>query len=345
MPLHNMKYLAVILLASLTACSPKLLNENALINEAQVTDVTFAGKTLANLPEPAERLPVVVYEFQDQTGQFKFNENFSDYSSAVTKGAVSVLIKALLDTSDGRWFMVAERNGLDSLLKERQIIRSVREEFAGPDGKPLGPLPPLIYGGMIIEGGIIFYDSNIMTGGAAAGYFGISGSTQYRRDVVTVYLRAVNISSGEVILSVNSSKTLFSYGLNAGITRYLSFDRLLEAEVGFTLNEPNQLAVRQAIETSLYSLIMEGAIKKVWQFKDEPAGNKAITAYLNKRDNAKQSDLLKTFEPTTTENNNGGIFNWLGRQVNGSSDAAVVVKPANPSPVGVRKSLPAQATK
>lgn len=337
-----MKFFYVILLASLTACSSKVLYDNKMVTEAQVTDTTVVGRMLAKLPEPESRLPVVIYDFQDQTGQFKANDNFADYSSAVTKGAVSVLIKTLLDTSDGKWFMVAERNSLDPLLKERQIIRSMREEYTGADGKPLPMLPPLIYGGMLLEGGIIFYDSNIMTGGAAAGYFGISGSTQYRRDIVTVYLRAVNINNGEVILSVNSSKTVFSYGINAGVTRYLSYNRLLEAEAGYTVNEPSQLAVRQAIEASVYSLIMEGALKKVWGFNDEAEGNKAIAAYLKKRDNGQKSSLLREFEPTSSKEKNGGILGWLGMD---SNNDAVIVKSNNaPQPV-VRKPLPGQGVK
>jgi len=310
---------------SLSACGNNSLYDNSAINEAQVTDTTSAGRILAAMPVPAQKLPVVVYEFQDQTGQFKYNDNFSDYSSAVTKGGLSVLLKALLDTSNGNWFMVGERGGLNNLLKERQIIRSMREEFAGADGEKLPPLPPLIYGGMILEGGIIFYDSNILTGGAAAGYFGISGSTQYRRDVVSVYLRAVDISSGQVILSVNSSKTLFSYGVNAGVVRYLSFDKLLEAEAGFTVNEPNQLAVRQAIETAVYSLIMEGNLKKLWGFKDEAAGQKAVADYLKRRDGKRSGDALKYFAAPAGEEEK------IVQPVRKSSDEAGVVSPRPPT--------------
>lgn len=303
-----------------------------MVTEAQVTDTTIVGKMLAKLPEPTEKLPVVVYDFQDQTGQFKANDNFADYSSAVTKGAVSVLIKTLLDTSEGKWFMVAERNGLDSLLKERQIIRSMREEYTGSDGKPLPMLPPMIYGGMILEGGIIFYDSNILTGGAAAGYFGISGSTQYRRDIVTVYLRAVNINNGEVVLSVNSSKTVFSYGVNAGVSRYLSYNRLLEAEAGYTVNEPSQLAVRQAIEASVYSLIMEGAIKKLWTFKDEDAGNRSIIQYLKKRDGGANSSVMKNFVPSpANDKSSGGLMGWIEDNFTGNGEEKIIKSNA-PSP-------------
>lgn len=347
MPYKNLKFsLFLLLLVSVTACSNKLLYDNQQITEAQVTDTTSAGRLLANLPTPSQRLPVVVYDFQDQTGQFKANDNFSDYSSAVTKGAVSVLIKTLLDTSNGKWFMVAERNGLDSLLKERQIIRSMREEYTGADGKPLPMLPPLIYGGMILEGGIIFYDSNILTGGAAAGYFGISSSTQYRRDIVTVYLRAVDINSGEVILAVNSSKTVFSYAVNAGLTRYLSYNRLLEAEAGFTVNEPNQLAVRQAIETSVYSLLMEGAIKQVWGFANEDAGKKAIAEYLRKRDGKRSDDTLQSFAPESADSkNNSGILGWVGDQIKESNEPTVVKTNILKLPLPVRKPFIVNDTK
>ncbi|MEI6730897.1 MAG: CsgG/HfaB family protein, partial [Pseudomonadota bacterium] len=286
-------FLAALLI--LSSCSGKFLYDNKLINQAEVNQSIGSGKILENLPTPEKRLPIVVYDFQDQTGQFKSNDNFSEYSSAVTKGGISVLIKSLLDASNGGWFLVAERGGLNDLLKERQIIRSMREEYAGANGQQLPPLPPLIYGGMLLEGGIVFYDSNVLTGGAAAGYFGISGSTQYRRDIVSVYLRAVDISSGQVILAVNSSKTVFSYSANAGFVRYLAFDKLLETEAGFSINEPNQLAVRQAIDTAVYSMIMEGSLRGIWNFEDKEKGAKAIADYLKRRDGEHDDDLLKQF--------------------------------------------------
>lgn len=290
-----MKFVFPLILAAVltSSCTNQASFENDYVKEAQVTSVTKASTILANLPAPQQPVPVVVYEFQDQTGQFKANDNFVDYSSAVTKGGLSVLIKSLIDTSNGNFFMVGERGGLNNLLKERQIIRTMRQEYVNADGTKMADIPPMIYGGMIIEGGIIFYDSNIMTGGAAAGYFGISSSVQYRRDIVTVYLRAVEVQTGKVILSVNSSKTIFSYGVTAGLLRYLSIDKLLEAEAGFSFNEPSQLAVRQAIETGVYSLIMEGAVRNVWGFQDKAAGQRAIAEYLDRRDGEKTSDGKK----------------------------------------------------
>ncbi len=282
--MKNIIPLVVVSALLLNGCSASSLYKNNLSNEAQVTDTTQASILLADLPLPKNQIPVAVYDFQDQTGQFKESTGFANFSSSVTKGGLSVLTKALLDTGNGNWFMVAERGSLNNLLKERQIIRTERSDYTNPNGTRLPELPPLVYGGMLIEGGIIFYDSNAITGGAAAGYFGLSGSAQYSRDIVTVYLRAVNVSTGQVILAVNSSKTVFSYALDASVTRYLSIDKLLEIETGYSVNEPSQIAVRQAIETGLYSLIMEGAIKGTWSFADEAAGKRAIAEYLARRD-------------------------------------------------------------
>lgn len=276
-------------LIALAGCSQKQMFENESVSEAKVTDRTRAGDILATLPQPSEKIAVAVYDFQDQTGQFKNNEKYTDYSSAVTKGGYAILIKALLDAGNKQWFTVTERGGLKNLLSERQIIKVMRSEYLPPGATPLPNLPPLVYGGMMIEGGIISYDSNIVTGGAGATYLGIGASAQYHRDMVTVYLRAVNIQTGEVLLSVTSSKTLFSTSLDSNVLKYVTFDRLLQAEAGFSVNEPTQLAVRQAIEAAVYSMVMEGAIDHLWDFKDPAAGQAAMQQYLQRRDNTESA--------------------------------------------------------
>lgn len=277
--------LVCLSLCLLCGCAQRTINNNPMVAPATVTDQTRAGQILVSLPVPVQKIPVVVYDFQDQTGQFKNNGQYTEYSSAVTKGGYSILIKALLDSGKHEWFTVVERGGLKQLLQERQIIKMTRAQYEQPDGKPLGPLPPLLYGGMMIEGGIISYDSNVVTGGAGAAFLGISGTTQYRRDLVSVYLRAINVQTGEVLLSVTSSKTIYSTSLDTNVIKYLTVDHLLQAEAGFTINEPAQLGVRQAIETAVYSLLMEGAINNLWSFKDPVAGKAAIDAYIARRDN------------------------------------------------------------
>ncbi len=288
-------FLLSLLTLTLTGCARMGAFDNPMVSDAKVTDITRSGEILRDLPAPMQRVPVSVYEFQDQTGQFKANDKITDYSSAVTKGGLSVLTKALLDSGARKWFMVAERGGLKNLMQERAIVRAMRQDYADAHGQQLQNLPPLIYGGVLLEGGIVFYDSNVMTGGVGARYFGIGGSTEYRRDIVTVYLRATSVQNGEVLLSVTSSKTIFSYGLSASVSRYFSIDKLLEAEAGFTVNEPSQLAVRQAIETSVYSMIMEGALNGLWKFQDETAGKFAIAEYLKRRDSTKsEADIMRS---------------------------------------------------
>lgn len=283
----HIKHYILIAAASffVTACDTKQAFENNLVEEAKVNENTRSSNLLANLPLPKEPVPVVVYDFADQTGQFRNNGQYTDYSSAVTKGGYSILVNALLSAGKNQWFTVAERGSLKNLLQERQIIKTTRSQYQGPKGQKLPSLPPLIYGGMMIEGGIISYDSNIMTGGVGAVYLGIGGMMQYRRDLVTVYLRAISIQSGKVLLSVNSSKTIYSALVDANFLRYFSVSNLFQSEAGFSINEPNQLGVRQAIETALYSMIMEGANTGMWGFKDAAAGQKALSDYLKRRDN------------------------------------------------------------
>lgn len=267
----------------LSGCTHAELYEHEHVKEAQVTDRTRATRVLENIPAPNDKIAVALYEFQDQTGQFKNNDKYTDYSSAVTKGGHALLTKALLDAGNRQWFTVIERGGLKNLLQERQIIKIMRGEYGKPTA-PMPKLPPLLYGGMLLEGGIVSYDSNIITGGAGAIYLGVGGSAQYRRDLVTVALRAISVQTGEVVLSVTSSKTLYSVAWDTNVLKYISFDDLLQAEAGFTLNEPTQLAVRQAVETAVYSLIMEGVLDNVWSFRDPAAGQKAIAEYIARRD-------------------------------------------------------------
>jgi curli production assembly/transport component CsgG len=269
----------------LAGCAHDAFYDNQLVEEAKVNDKTQAGSVLANLPLPAQPIPVVIYDFVDQTGQFRNNGQYTDYSSAVTKGGYSILVNALLSAGRNKWFTVAERGGLKHLLQERQIIKLTHDQYMGPKGEKLPPLPPLLYGGMMIEGGIVSYDSNIVTGGIGAVYLGVGGSAQYRRDLVTVYLRAVSVQSGKVLLSVNSTKTIYSAALDANFLKYFSISNLFQSEAGFTMNEPTQLGVRQAVETAVYSLIMEGALENMWSFKDPEQGKIAIADYIARRDN------------------------------------------------------------
>jgi curli production assembly/transport component CsgG len=226
--------------------------------------VINTNKEFNTLPAPAGG-PVVaaVYGFNDKTGQRKPSEKMANISFAVTQGAEVWVIKALQEVGGGQWFKVVERVGLDNLTKERQIIRQARESVG--DNRQL---KPMMFAGIIIEGGIIGYDSNTLTGGAGARYLGIGASTQYRQDVVTVTMRATSVQTGEVLLSVSTTKTIISTGSSFTVFKFFDVGtRSLETEVGNSINEPVNYAVRAAIEQAVVEMVKEGDRKGLWAFK------------------------------------------------------------------------------
>ncbi|MFC0388319.1 CsgG/HfaB family protein [Muricoccus vinaceus] len=260
---------------------------------------TAAGDSLRDLPAPRNRLDVAVFTFLDQTGQHRPNNNFAEYSFAVTQGGASILINSLMEAGRNTtpWFRVVERNRVADLFQERQIIRANRSENVGPDGRPLPPIGPLRNAGIIVTGGIIAYDSNVLTGGLGANFLGIGGNTEYRRDTVSVFLRAVSVLTGEVLVSVTTDKTIYSMGVQGGANRYVGFNKLLQIEGGITTNEPRQLAVRQAIEKAVHAMIAEGADKNFWGFADETQGRAVIREYLTTRDGQIPSQVTAGSSP------------------------------------------------
>jgi curli production assembly/transport component CsgG len=273
------------LLPMMAACATTQEKYIGLVDQPAVSEVrTDTQSRLRMLPPPTERAAVAVYSFEDQTGQFKPSEGVQTLSRAVTQGSTSVLLKALQDAGDRSWFTVIERENLDNLLKERQIIREMRKQYLGEEELNQAALPPLLFAGIILEGGVIGYDTNTLTGGAGARFLGIGAKTDYREDKVTVYLRAVSVKSGEVITSVVASKKIASIGVAANAFRFVSFKELLEVDTGITTNEPDLLALRQATEKAVELLIMEGAALGIWEFQDKVAGAALLEQYLAERD-------------------------------------------------------------
>jgi curli production assembly/transport component CsgG len=243
---------------------------------------TEVDRKLRGLPPPQTPVAVAVYGYGDQTGQFKpvaQGAMVQTLSRAVTQGATSILIKALQDAGNGRWFTVIERERLDNLLKERRIIADMRTRYLGEQTVNSEALPPLLFAGMLIDGGIVGYDSNNKTGGAGANYFGIGGEATYSEDTVTVYLRGTSVKNGQVLLSVVAAKKILSYGADASAYRFVTFNRLLQAEIGFTRNEPGSLAVEQAIAQAVLQFIVEGSARGLWTFRDQCFQSRIIEEY------------------------------------------------------------------
>ena len=195
-----------------------------------------------------------------------------------------MLVKALQDAGNRQWFTIVERESLKNLLNERQIIREMRERYLGEQGINPQALPALLFAGVLLEGGVVGYDTNTVTGGAGAAFLGIGGKTEYRQDTVTVYLRAVSVRTGEVLTTVTASKTIASQSIGANAFRFVAFKELLQAEIGYTTNEPDQVALQQAIEKAVYGLVMEGVDLKLWDFANRDAGMPLLTDYKRERD-------------------------------------------------------------
>ncbi len=248
-------------------------NQPVANQSARIGEITKQTKSLHTLPDPADPIIAGVYNFKDLTGQYKNIETGSTFSTAITQGATSILIKAL---EDSKWFRPIERENLNNLLNERNIIRSTRDEFKSPEDQSPSRMTPLLFAGILLEGGVVSYDSNILTGGAGARYFGVGGSVQYRQDRITVYLRAVSTSTGEVLKTVYVSKTILSQAVDVNLFKFVNFQKLLEVETGFTKNEPAQMAVQEAIEKSVEMLILEGIKDKLWSTKEGVTKNKEV---------------------------------------------------------------------
>ncbi len=279
-----------LMLASCTTLQPISSSQAIMDYHSHLTDV------LRSLPPPREPIVVAVYKFRDQTGQYKGSDSIMQNSTAVTQGATSMLVRALLEAGNGKWFTVLEREGLPDLLNERKIINQTREMYA-KDLQNQG-LPPLLYAPILLQGGIIAYENNSLTGGMGLHYLGMGGSTEMRKDTVTTMLRTVSVKNGQVLSNVDARKTILSVQLDSGAFRYVAFKSLLEAEAGVTSNEPPQMAVMESIETCVYSTIMDGVINKLWSFEDKAQQEIWLKKYENEmkaqanQDSEEQSDAL-----------------------------------------------------
>lgn len=295
----------------LNSCGPYM--EPMKTEPATLGVVTRTNKDLTSLPIPKEKIIAAVYKFRDQTGQYKPSETGANWSTAVTQGATSILLRALEESG---WFIPIEREGLSNLLNERKIIRSSTSGTDQPNSNQETNLPPLLFAGILLEGGIISYDSNILTGGVGLKYFGAGGSGQYRQDRITIYLRAISTSNGRILKTVYTSKTILTQLVDVGLFRFVEFKRLLEVETGYSYNEPPEICVTEAIEKAVQSLIVEGVEDGLWSLAyPEDINHPTIIAYQEERENNKQYDYFG-FESIKTRTLGLGI-NTGGQQYQG----------------------------
>ena len=229
------------------------------------TTLSLQSEELKNIPPAKNRPTIAIYpnSFRDLTGQRKSNSTFALFSTAVTQAPEAFLIRAFKHTADGKFFRVVERVGLDDLVKERQLIRSTRKEFKEED-----KVKPLLFAGLLVQGGVISYESNLKSGGSGARYLGIGTSKQFREDTVTISLRLVSVSTGEVLLETLVSKSLLSTSISQDVFRFIATGtELVEIEGGISENESVSIALQKAIETGVLNIINIGIERSYWKYE------------------------------------------------------------------------------
>lgn len=254
-----------IILLIISGCALNNFNYDKMRQDMPIEEILPTHDALKSI-NPPDRMPVVaVYQFDDKTGQRKQVDSSALFSTAVSQGGETMLIDALKTAGNGQWFRVVERIGIDHLVRERQIIRSTRQAYNDNE-----ELAPMLFAGMILEGGIIGYDTNIETGGAGARYLGIGGQTQYRKDFITVSLRGISTLTGEVLLNVQTSKTVLSVSNGFDVFKFVDLDtKLIEVENGMTENESITRSTRSCIEAAVLALIKQGDSRNLWKIRDK----------------------------------------------------------------------------
>jgi len=277
MEVHKLFYLLTIL------CFSVLVGCVAIPLDSPTSTSNLLYVTLEEITPPIQKVPIAVYSFTDMTGQRKPGDGVALISTAVTQGAHIWLLQSLKRAGNGKWFMVVERVALDNLLKERQIIRQTRETAGDKED-----LSALLFAGVIVEGGIVGYDTNTKTGGIGARLLGIGVQDEFREDRISVGIRLVSVSSGEVLLAISSEKTILSSRMSATVFRFLDVGtKLLEIEAGYTENESVSYAVRKAIDKAVYDMIEMGIKQGLWKFKEVqktpiPSCNNELSEVLKK---------------------------------------------------------------
>ena len=260
--------LLFLLVNLLSSCASKNILEGSGIPSVVIKNssiMKLQSEELKNI-NPAKRKPIIaIYgnSFKDHTGQRKSNGQFALFSSAITQAPEAFLIRALKHAANGEFFKVVERVGLDSLTKERQLIRSTRDSFEEDSA-----VKPLLLAGLLIQGGVLSYNSNIKSGGFGARALGLGSSKEYREDLITISLRLVSVSTGEVLTEVLISKTVTSAGVSQDLFRFISDGtRLIEVEGGVAANESTAIALQKAIEEGVLEIIKIGINRGYWSYE------------------------------------------------------------------------------
>jgi curli production assembly/transport component CsgG len=251
-----------------TLLSVVLLISSALSGCTELNSVPVANATLESASILADEKPlgipvtpaiiVGVYQFIDQTGQRAvLDRQTSEMSSAIPQGLSSMLVQELMNSGDGKWFRVVERETIPTILNERKVVVA-----AMPDVE--NPLQPLLLPGILITGGAISYDRKVSQQFLGIGFASINGQKKIYSDRVSVALRAVSVQTGEVLESVYVSKEVLSQMNSINVLKVVN-NSTLAVEAGMVSNEPVSVAVRTAISAAVRELFVRGLARGWWK--------------------------------------------------------------------------------
>ena len=338
--------LTVIGFFLLFGCSDSSL-ESPVKQTAGMSEAS-GSSILMSLPPAQHKVNVVLNGFEDKTAQYAQEDN----TTGNRKLGLSMLSRALSDAGNNSWFMLTEHGNSKKPTHGRGNSRGKNGQYAQASEPNASGMNPLLRAGILLDAGIIAHESDARSGGAGAKWLGLRNDSTYRRDKVTVYLRATSIHTAETLLSANTSKTLYSIPLQTGAYRYVSLNHLLKLESGTLSSAPEQLAVKQAIEMAVYSMVIEGAAQKLWGFANTQAGAQTIENYNKIKSSAmtldnilekESSPLAKTPHQGAVSDADDSTYNAqeaeLIRQLNRDS-APTVKAPAAPATKTKRKPRP-----
>lgn len=246
---------AAMAASALGACAGVSLPDAAARSDLQT--VMPALRELPPMPEP---LIVGVYSFVDQTGQRRSGSDripVAELSTVLPQGLSSMLVQELKQVGGGTYFRVVEREIVDQLLNERNIVNATLRQSG------LNTLPPLLLPGIVFTGGAVSYDRTTVQGFAGGALGSVGGSGEVRSDEVGVVLRAVSVSTGEVLATVHARKSVLSTRAGSTGLRILNTD-VLAWDVGGAVNEPVSLAARMAIAEAVSEMTQIGTARGWW---------------------------------------------------------------------------------
>lgn len=205
---------------------------------AQIEDMRQRETVLTGLSTVEDQNAVIDAEIEQYRQQL-----YADYNSArVNKLAqMPPLEQALADL---------ERYAVSLRVKIPTPLPYDR--FARPP-----PLPEMAIADYIVTGAIVAHDSDVVAEGTGVRFQNIGILNRAQKDVITVSLRIVRVSDGEIIANRTVSQTVVSKKKRGDILNYVTLNQILEFESGTVTNEPRSLALDAAFRLALSEMFID----------------------------------------------------------------------------------------